>query len=173
MYSQQLFLCKFAEVLGHLKSLFWKIMSQHIIQPIRITPRFCKLSSLVSFFVFFVHYINRNHKDTKHPQGARLDTTLYVEQNVNQVYQPEFLRIWRVWIFLFKKSREFSLNRDILKLQKNDFRLFLYTLIQYPHQQKSFGVLLIYCMLNVGIFILFYSAKNMLFGGDLWKMVFL
>ena len=43
-----IFFWKFAEVLGqHLKSQLRKIMSQHIIQLIRITPRFCKLSSLV------------------------------------------------------------------------------------------------------------------------------
>ena len=36
------------------------------IQPIKITPRFCKLSSLV-FFLSFVSYINRNHKYTTHP----------------------------------------------------------------------------------------------------------
>ena len=34
----------------HLKSLFWRITSQHIIQPINM-PRFCKLSSL-SFLCF-------------------------------------------------------------------------------------------------------------------------
>ena len=49
MYSQHFFFFwKYAEVLGqHLKSLFWKIMSY-------------------DFFVLFVSYINRNHKDTTH-----------------------------------------------------------------------------------------------------------
>ena len=57
-----IFFWKFADVLGqHLKSLLWKIIKQ----PIRITPIFCKQSSLV-FFCFF-SYINRNHKDITHP----------------------------------------------------------------------------------------------------------
>ena len=100
-------------------------MSQLRIQPIRITPRFCKLqSSIVPFlffffsFLFFVPYVNRNHKDTTHPQGTRLDATFYIDQNVIQVCQPEFLMIWRVWIFLFKKLGDFSLNRNILKIAK-------------------------------------------------------
>ena len=42
-----------AEVLGqHLKSLFWKILSYYIRQPIKITSRFCKLSSLDFAFCF-------------------------------------------------------------------------------------------------------------------------
>ena len=65
MYFQQFFFWKSAEVLGqYLKSLFWKIMSWHNIQPIKIRPRFCKLS----FLVFaFLSYLNGNHKDTTHP----------------------------------------------------------------------------------------------------------
>ena len=149
-------------------------MSQHIMQPIRISPRFCKLSSLV-FCVFFVPYINRNHEDTTHPQGTSLDTTLYIDQNISQACQPEFLKIWRASIFLFKKPGDFSLNRDILKSlkEKLNFRLFFYSLNQYAHKLKFFGVLLIYCVLNVGIFILLYSTKNLLFGRNLRKIVFL
>ena len=45
-----------------------------------------------------------------------------------------------MWIFLFKKPRDFSLNRDILKSQEMVSRLFLYSLSQYPHQLKSFGL---------------------------------
>ena len=45
---------KHVEVLvQHLKNLFWKIMSYHIMQRISIILRFCKLSSLY-FFVFCV-----------------------------------------------------------------------------------------------------------------------
>ena len=76
----------------------------------------CKPSSL-DFFVFFVFHKNWNDKDTTHPLGRRLDTTLDIYQNVSQACQPEFLKIWRMQIFLFKKSGDFSLNRDILKLQ--------------------------------------------------------
>ena len=39
--------------------------------------------------MFFVSYINRNHKDTRHPWGKRLDTTLYIDQNVGQ---PGYLK---------------------------------------------------------------------------------
>ena len=63
-----IFFWKYAEVLGQqLKSLSKKIISWHIIQPIKITPRFCKLSSLVFFCLLFVSYIIRNHEDTTHP----------------------------------------------------------------------------------------------------------
>ena len=142
-----IFFQKFAEFLGqHLKSLVWKIMS-YIIHPIKITPRFCKLSFLV-FFVFFMSYVNRNHKDTAHPQGRRLDTILYIDQNVSQACQPEFLKICSVDVFV----------------QKNFFvqnsRLFLYYFSQYPHQQRFFGVLLIYWVFNAVIFILLYSRKK-------------
>ena len=47
-----------------------------------------------------------------------MDTALYIDQNVSQACQHEFLKIWRVWIFLFKKVSILS---------------------QYPHQQKFFG----------------------------------
>ena len=76
----------------------------------------CKLSSL-DFFVFFVFHINWNDKDTTHPLGRRLDATLDINQNVSQACQLEFLKIWRMQISLFKKSGDFSLNRNILKLQ--------------------------------------------------------
>ena len=48
------------EVLGQLKSLLWKIMSLHIIHPIRITLRFCKLPSLVFLCVFCVLYRSKS-----------------------------------------------------------------------------------------------------------------
>ena len=109
------FFWSFAEVLGqHLKSLFWKIMSQHIIQPIKITTRFCKLPSL-AFFVFFCVLYKSNHKDTTHPYGRRLGTTLYIDQNVSKACQPGFLESED---FFVQKTGRFRLNRDILKLQK-------------------------------------------------------
>ena len=92
-------------------------MSYHIRQLLKITARFCKVFHTF-LCVFFVSYINQNHKATTHPWGRRLDTTLYIDQNVSQVCQPEFLEIWRKWVFLLKKLRDFSLNRDILKSQK-------------------------------------------------------
>ena len=49
----------------------------------------------------------------------KLDGTLYIDQNVSQVYQPEFLKSWIAWIFFFFKSGDFSLNRDILKSRKD------------------------------------------------------
>ena len=124
-------------------------MTQHIIQPIKITPRL--VNCLPQFFMcFFVCYIIRNHKDTTHPWGKRLNTTLYFDQNTSQACQPDFLETWRVWIFLFKKPAAFILKKDILKSQKIlDSRLFLYSLSHYPHQQKFFGVLLNYCVLNL------------------------
>ena len=68
-FTSNFFFWKLAEVLGqHLKNLLWKI-SQHIIQPIRIMSRFCKLSSLV-FLCFFVPYINQNHKDIPKEGGC-------------------------------------------------------------------------------------------------------
>ena len=128
------FFWKFAEVFGqHLNSLFWKIVlayhttdKDHPVILYTVFP---------SFFFVFVSYINRNHKDTTHTWGRWFDTTLYIDQNVTQACQPEFLKIWRVQIFLFKKAEDFSLNRDILKSQKKlDSRLFLYSFSQYPHQ---------------------------------------
>ena len=47
-----------------------------------------------------------------------MHTTLYIDKNVSLACQPKFLKIWRVWIVLFKKPGEFTLNRDILNLQK-------------------------------------------------------
>ena len=91
------FFWKYAEVLGqHLKSLFWKIMSY-------------------DFFVLFVSYINRNHKDTTHLQGRKLDIALYINQNVSQACQPGFLKIIRR---KQKKSRDFALDRGILNSKK-------------------------------------------------------
>ena len=55
---------------------------------VRITPRFCKLSSLV-FLCVFVSYIYRNNKDTTHPWGRRLET-LYIDQNVSQPVKLNF-----------------------------------------------------------------------------------
>ena len=73
---------------------------------------FYKMCSLVFLYVF-VTYINRNHKDTRDPLGRRMDTALNIYENASQVYQPEFLKIWRVWMFLFKKLGDFRLSRDI------------------------------------------------------------
>ena len=99
-------------------TMFWKIMFQHIIQPINITPRFCKLSSQLFLCAFCALYINRNYKDTMHPYGRRLDATLYIDQNIIQGCQSEILKIWRMQIFLFKKLGYFSLNKNNLKSQK-------------------------------------------------------
>ena len=35
-------------------------------------------------------YINPNHKDTTYPWGRRLDTTLYIDQNVSQPVKLNF-----------------------------------------------------------------------------------
>ena len=72
--------------------------------------------------------------------------------------------------FLFKKPGDFSLNRHILKSRKKtlDSWLFPYFLSQNTDQYLiSIGLLLIHWMLNVGIFILLFSTKNMLFDSDL------
>ena len=62
---------------------------------------------------------NRNHKDTTHPSGRTLDTTLCIDQNVSQTCQPKFFEnLESVDFFCSKKPGDFSLNRDILKLQK-------------------------------------------------------
>ena len=63
-----------------------------------VFPRFC--------FLFFVSYINQNHKNTTHSQGRGLDATLYIDQNVSQNCQLEFLKILRMRIYLFKKDRK-------------------------------------------------------------------
>ena len=78
------------------------------------------LQTVYSSFVcvFFVSYINRNHKDITHPQGRTLDTTLCIDQNVSQTCQPDFLKIWRVWIFLFIKTRRFQLKQGHCKIAK-------------------------------------------------------
>ena len=73
--------------------------------------------------------------------------------------------------FLLKKQGEFSMKiakKKIMKIAKKklDTRLFLYSLSQYLHQQKFFGVLLLYWMLNADIFIHLCSTKIMLFDGD-------
>ena len=56
-------------------------------------------------------YINRNHKETKHPSGKGLDTTLYVDQNASQACQAEYLKIWTVWTLLFKKPGDFKIAK--------------------------------------------------------------
>ena len=120
-----IFFEKFEEVLRQqLKYLLWKVMSQHI-QPIKITPRFCKLSSLV-FLCVFVSYINRNHKDATHPWGKRLDTTLYI------ACQPEFLEIHREWIFFFKKSGD--------KNQENQEKWLAASIYNDPPQKIIFSL---------------------------------
>ena len=135
-------------------------MSYHIRQLLKITARFCKVFPTF-LCVFFVSYINQNHKATTHPWGRRLDTTLYIDQNVSQVCEPEFLKIWRMKIYLLKKIGRFQLKKRHFKIAKKLVsRLFLYSLSQYPHQQKFFGVLLIYCVLDASIFILLYSTRN-------------
>ena len=103
----------FLEVLGQLKSLLWKIISQHIIQPIRITPRFCKLSSLV-FLCIFLSYIDRNHKDTTHHWGRRLDTALYIDQNASQPVNLNFRKSGECGFFSSK-----NLDIKIKKIKKN------------------------------------------------------
>ena len=146
-------------------------MSQHIIQTIRITPRFCKLSSLISFFlVLFVHYINRNHKDKTYPrERGWLQPYMLTRMLVRSVN----LNLESVEYFV-DKSERFQIKQRHFKIEKEkDSRIFLPTLSQYPHQQKSFGVLLVYRVLNAGIFIHICSTKNKLFGGDLRKMVLL
>ena len=148
MYPKDSFWQKYVEVLEyHLKSQFWKIMSQNIIQPIRITPRFCKLYTLVICVLY-------KSKSYKYNASLR-NEMLYIDQNISQAFQPEFFR--RMWIFFVKKPGYFTLNRNILKSPKKlDFRLFLYSLNQYPHQQKFFGVVLNHWMINALIFILLY-----------------
>ena len=98
-------------------------MSYHIIQPIRITSRFCKLSFLVYLFIYFctfcILYKSKSWRYISCLGKEKLYGTLYIDQNVSQVCQPEFLKSWIVWIFLFKKLGDFSLNRDILKSQEN------------------------------------------------------
>ena len=94
------FFWNLANVLGqHLKGQFWIIMFQHIIQPIRITPRYWKLSPLV-FCGFCALYKSKS-------QRSRLDTTLYTDQNVSQTCQPEFSKIWRKHFFIQKAGDQY------------------------------------------------------------------
>ena len=44
-----------------------------------------------------------------------MDTTLCIDQNASQACQPEFFEFWKEWFLLFKRTGDFSLNRDILK----------------------------------------------------------
>ena len=89
-------------------------------QSIKITPRFCKLFCLYFFVLRFVSYINLNHKDTTHPQGRRLDPTFYIDQNVSQTCQPEFLKIWRMRIVLFKNIGRFQPKQGHFKIKKKN-----------------------------------------------------
>ena len=50
----------------------------------------------------FVSYINRNHKDTKHSWGRRLDTTLYIDQHVSQPVNLNFWKSRECGSFFFK-----------------------------------------------------------------------
>ena len=76
--------------------------------------------------------------------------------------------------FFFKKPGDFSLSRDILELQKKIGLQAISLLFESVSSSiEVLGVLLIYCVLNAGIFILLYSTKNMLFVKNLRKIVFL
>ena len=136
-------------------------MSYHIIQPKRSCQDFINYLPQFSC-VFFVSYINRNHKDKKHSCGRRLDTTLYIDQNVSQPVYLEDLDY-----FFFQKIWRFQLiNTDILKSQETlESRLFLYSFFQLAHQQKFFGGLQIYGVFNTGIFILLQTPFLMVICG--------
>ena len=47
-----------------------------------------------------------------------MDAVLYINQNANEACQPEFSKIWRLLIFLFKKLGDYRLSRDIKKSLK-------------------------------------------------------
>ena len=84
-----------------------------------------------------------------------MDTTLYIDQNVSQAFQPGFLKIWGVWIFFPENSGDFSLSRDILKSEKKVGLQAISLLFELvPSSIEVLGVLLIYYVLNAGIFIL-------------------
>ena len=90
-----------------------------------------------------------------------MDTTSYIDQNASQACQPEFLKIWREWIFLFKNPRDFTLNRDILKSHKKNgiqviSRLFERVLSSI---EIFFGVLQIYWLLNAGCYLVAICGK--------------
>ena len=70
-------------------------------------------------------------------------------------------------IFIEKTGRS-QPKQALMKIAKKkiDYRLFLYSLSQYLYQQKFFGVLLIYWMLNADIFIHLCSTRIMLFDRD-------
>ena len=119
------------------KNLFWKIMSQHIMQPINI--RFCKLSSLlfVCFLCLTLIEITKIRRNAKQGGWIYILITLYIDQNFSHACQPEFLKIWRVQTFQFK-------NRDILaetgtfyNRKKNWTPGYFSTLPRYLHQQKQ------------------------------------
>ena len=85
--------------------------------------------------MFFVYYINQNDKDTTHPWGRRLDTTLHIDQNVSQPVKVNFRKFGECGFFVPKICRFWLINMDILRSQKNlESRLFLYSLSQHPHQ---------------------------------------
>ena len=89
--------------------------------------------------MFFVLYMNLNHKDTTKSLGERLDTTLYIDENVSQTCQPKIFKTWKLLTFLFKKQEDFSLNREILRSRyKMDPGLYLYNFSETPHRQKFF-----------------------------------
>ena len=69
--------------------------------------------------------------------------------------------------FFIKKREYFSLNRNILKSQKNGLQAISLIFELVSPSIEVFWMLLIYWMLNVSIFILLYTTKNMLLGGDL------
>ena len=86
------------------------------------------------------------------------------------------LHFWKSWEYglFFKKPGDFSLSRDILESQKKIGLQAISLLFQsVSSSTEVLGVLLIYCVLNAGIFILLYSTKNMLFVKNLRKIVFL
>ena len=44
-------------------------------------------------------------KDTANSLGVRLDTTLYVDQNVSQTCQPKISETLKLWISFVKKKK--------------------------------------------------------------------
>ena len=78
------------------------------------------------------------------------------------------------FFLFFKKPGDVSLSREILKSQ-NKIRLLAISLLfeSVSSSIAIFGVLLIYCVLNAGIFIPVHSKINMLFANNLGKIVYL
>ena len=103
-------------------------------------------------------------KDTANSLGVRLDTTLYVDQNMSQTCQPKISETLKLWIsFVKKKTGRFYPKHGDFKIL--DYRLSL----QFQSVSSSIEVLLGVSDLfdaDVSIFIFLYSTK-MLFDGSL------